>query len=125
MNYILAVWCLFLHFVSDFIFQSRDVAKNKSSDFKYLKYHLQELGITFTIGLLFFLGIWKTLIFVILNTAIHGMIDWNIWRFYKSQRKNENPETFKYWEDKLFYIIIGFDQFLHGLTILLILWAIK
>lgn len=124
MNYLLAIWCLFLHFVSDFIFQSRDVATKKSSDKKYLRYHLEELGLTFLVGLLPFLG-WKAILFVILNTSIHGVIDWNIWKYYKKQRANENPETFKYWEDKLFYTIIGFDQFLHGLTIMIILWIIK
>jgi hypothetical protein len=75
----------------------------------------------------------------LLNSLIHGVIDWNIWRLYKAsayyrikkeadaftisqEEKNkwmaESGKNWQYWNDHLFYTTIGFDQLLHGLTIL-------
>jgi len=110
---------LLLHWVADFVLQSRDMAKNKSSSVLWLLAHL-------TIQFLVFWPFtgWK---FALANAAIHGLIDWNIWKLYKIsvflRSKRFNPKQvpikdFKFWEDSLFYMFIGIDQFLHMSTII-------
>lgn len=110
-----------VHFVADFIMQSRDMAKNKSSSLIWLGLHLT---IQFTAFWIF--TNWK---FALANAAIHGIIDWNIWRIYKRtvylRHRIMFPGKvaimdFKYWEDSLFYIFIGLDQFLHGITLIIL-----
>lgn len=116
---------LFLHFVADFIFQSREMGKRKSIEFKWLLYHL-------TIQFLVFLPFtnWK---FALFNIIAHGIIDWNIWGLYKTFvhcRIQRNPQHillsddtesgtlgWNFWEDHWFFVTIGLDQFLHISTI--------
>lgn len=123
MNLLLA---FFLHFIADFILQSREMGKNKSSNWKYLLAHL---SIQFLVFLPFF-G-WQ---FSLANAAIHGIIDKNIWNLYKiftlyrlgyfrawKEGKLDNVTKYhKYWEDHLFYATIGLDQFLHSATLILL-----
>jgi len=124
MNYLLMAYCFLIHFIADFLLQSRDMAKNKSSNFTYLAVHAQILFVVFTIALFPFLGI-EALWFSLLNSIIHGIIDWHIWRVYKWIKRKENINTFKYWEDSMFYSFIGFDQFLHGATLVGLLCLLK
>lgn len=136
------VLLLTLHFVADFLLQSREMGKKKSSEPYWLALHL---SIQF---LVFSLVSWK---FALANAAIHGVIDWNIWNVYKYtvkyrllKKKREDVEyaspaewdaamagtddeyvaiagrNWKYWEDHVFYSTIGFDQLLHGITIVLL-----
>lgn len=63
--------------------------------------------------------------FALANAAIHGVIDWNIWRLYKLSVIKRFPglkegDEYKYWEDHWFYSTIGLDQLLHILTIITI-----
>ena len=129
---------LALHFIADFLLQSREMGKKKSSELRWLLAHL---SIQFTVFLL--VG-WK---FALVNALIHGLIDWNIWKLYKlfvhlrldkrtsieyavrfvyTQKHNKrwrkamynrHVKNFQYWEDHWFYATIGFDQLLHGLTL--------
>lgn len=108
---------LVAHFLADFVFQSRDMGKNKSSNFRYLLMHLFiQFMFMLPFGFLFSLS----------NAIIHGFIDWNIWNLYKwsvykrladQQALAEHASTYKYWEDHLFYTTIGFDQMLHAITL--------
>jgi hypothetical protein len=122
---------LMTHFVADFILQSREMGKKKSSEPEWLLKHLLIQYFAFFIVLSFTDGhyFW----FALLNTLIHGVIDWNIWNLYKlyaykAIAKNpqhplltNNPaEPWKYWEDHWFYTTIGFDQLLHMLTLVLL-----
>lgn len=114
-----------LHFLADFVLQSRKMGKNKSTHWGYLLGHL---AIQFAVFLPF-TG-WK---FALSNALIHGAIDKNIWNLYKglcylrlSRIVKNDPRTnmqaqithFKYWEDHLFYTTIGLDQLLHGITLI-------
>ena len=53
------------------------------------------------------------------------IIDASIWNIYKwsvyLRDKTATKENWKYWEDSWFYTTIGFDQLLHGITIIAIL----
>ena len=118
------------HYVADFLLQSRDMGKKKSSEPRYLFAHL----------FIQFMLFWPVagFKFALMNAAIHGVIDWNIWRGYKyyaykriaaeAAKFNlsgddrakwiaESGKNWQYWEDHWFYSTIGFDQLLHALTI--------
>jgi len=96
------------HFVADFLFQTREMAKNKSSNFIYLTAHSFIIFISF---------LWAGIEFAVFNALAHFVIDAYIWNAYTFLRRKSGPD-FKYWEDSLFYNFIGFDQLLHGLTII-------
>lgn len=105
------------HFLSDFLFQTREMATKKSYEVKYLLQHGAILATVFTVLLL-------DPIFAITNAVVHITIDWNIWRLYRFIRANESS-NFKYWEDQLFYFTIGLDQLLHLLTITILVSILK
>lgn len=125
MNAFSIVYLLALHFLADFVLQTRDMAKNKSSDLKVLAAHV---GIQFAVVALGATLIAKSTVAAIalglLNGAIHGAVDWYIWKLYKlSVQKrfpDAKPETYKFWEDHLFFTTIGLDQLLHGATLVLL-----
>lgn len=103
---------LVIHYVADFLLQPREMGKKKSSEPKWLAGHLLIQFLCF----LPFAG-W---LFALLNCAVHGIIDWYIWRAYKYSVLKRFPDAgvdYKYYEDHLFYSTIGFDQLLHGLTL--------
>lgn len=80
---ILLAYMMLIHFVADFLLQSREMGKNKSIYFKVL---LQHVGIQFGMFALFlspFLGIKLAIAFAALNGLVHGVIDWYIWKGYK------------------------------------------
>ncbi len=107
------VLVLVLHFISDFLLQTRKIAQKKSSDYLALFLHCIIVFVVFWP----FFGIK----FAALNAFIHAVIDRNVWNIYKYIRRNENEKTFQFWNDSLFYSFIGFDQFLHVLTLILLL----
>lgn len=95
--------CLFVgHFVGDFLLQSRKMGKDKSTNFTVLLDHLLRLhGTIFTFSVIplvfiarqkfpeegamsqLYIAVVSALYLSYLNTMIHGIIDWNIWRVYK------------------------------------------
>jgi hypothetical protein len=98
---------IWLHFIADFIFQSRKMAENKSRSLLYLTYHCIE----YTLFLLP-LG----LKYATINGVCHFITD-----FITSKL------TTKYYlakNNKMFFIIIGLDQAIH-MTILIftLRWA--
>lgn len=124
---------LVFHFIFDFLLQSRKTANKKSSDMKVLIGHLFSMMFGILLAGLFFTTLNQKDIFVfaIANTALHGIIDWNIWRIYKGIILKKYPDVangkivFEYWNDKLFYSFIGLDQLLHTLCYLLTYKLIK
>lgn len=128
----------FLHFIADFLFQPRQIGRKKTNDSlngpKYLTYHLLIQFLSFFVGLFFVLGWKNALIFSFLNTTVHGVVDVLIWKGYAQtvwlrRRKNNyltenNKKVWKYWDDQLFYIFIGLDQFLHFATIVFLWYTI-
>ena len=140
------VYLLIVHFVADFLLQSREMGVNKSSNWKYLGQHISIIALAFLpFG-------WK---FALANALVHAVIDKFIWNLYKLsahlriksnvevmkswwvgiQEEPPGPSTiqdyqrscyqvevqnWKYWEDHWFYSSIGFDQLLHGITLVLL-----
>jgi hypothetical protein len=120
---ILAILLIGAHFFGDWYLQPRWMATSKSSDFNTLSLHVG------TVSLILGLALFHTVALPILlwklgvNAIIHGIIDWNLWTFYKRIVRNEGPRTdvemakFEYWKDKRFYDFIALDQFMHLATL--------
>jgi len=118
---------LILHFIADFLLQSREMGKNKSIYFSFLLEHVVIICGVFFVALVMHrdLIFGNILLFVALNGLIHGLIDWNIWRLYKASIPRRFPtleklNKFQYYEDSWFYHTIGLDQMLHVSTLVLL-----
>ncbi len=135
MNLWLYVYMFFLHFLADFVLQSREMGEKKSSSVNWLFAHVAIQWITFFVGLNFVINPVMAYQIASINALIHGIIDWNIWKLYKAivyrrlQRMFPDEERFEYesvhyeyWKDKGFYTTIGLDQALHYSTIVLVIW---
>ncbi len=127
-------YLLFLHFIADFLLQSREMGKTKSGNIVVLFQHLA-INWTVIVLLLPLAGVSFQLAMAVstLNAIVHGVIDWYIWRIYKLSvinriRRAIKPQEFhmfrqlcldfKYWDDHFFYVTIGADQLLHALTLI-------
>lgn len=105
---------LVIHFLADFLLQSREMGEKKSSSIEWLGKHV-------LIVLICFLPF--GIEFAVLNAGIHAIIDGSIWNIYKISVYNRFPEAdenYEYWKDSWFYTTIGLDQLLHVLTILIL-----
>ena len=121
------LYIFLLHFIADFLLQSREIGKKKSEEFGWLLIHLGIQWSVLMLGLLPFYITESVMLFVSLNCLIHGIQDWYIWRIYKISVFRRFPKAnlnFKYWEDTWFYSTIGFDQLLHFSTLYLLWKAI-
>lgn len=110
-NYKIVIWLLFCHWVADFVCQSDYVAQNKSKNNIVLTIHCFIYGIIVGLGALIahckYAGA-----FYLLNALIHFPVD------YVTSRINS-----KLWADKKvhwFFVSIGFDQWIHFVTIILV-----
>lgn len=131
MDYGTLVLLIVVHIVFDFVLQTRDIAKNKSSNIKYLIPHLVMLGF----GLMIFTKLSgryspnQAMLFVSWNVILHGIIDWHIWRFYKwtviKRTKGQADYNYKFYEDGVFYDFIAYDQGLHALCYLGLDWVVR
>lgn len=127
------VYLMFLHFVADFILQSREMGQKKSTEWEWMKKHIFWIKLVFFVGLFPVVGFYKAATFALANGLIHLCIDSCIWKVYawtvwererKTGVKREDlKKRWKYWEDKWFYDTIGLDQFLHVATIIII-WSL-
>jgi len=115
----------FLHFLADFAFQWRDMAKRKTEDHVVLSHHCMIVYAVFTVGLLAVLTPEQAILIGVINAVSHVIIDWNIWKWYKYSvcwRNRETPpaelqDTWEYWKDYWFFFNIGLEQFLHMLVL--------
>ena len=140
---ILLAYMMVIHFVADFLLQSREMGK-KSIYFKVL---LQHIGIQFAMFALLltpFLGLKMAIVFALCNSAVHGVIDWYIWKGYKlmvfkriyddegndyipgvsksgpNHSLMSDSKEWRFWEDHWFFATIGLDQLLHTVTIIIL-----
>jgi len=104
------VMVLVLHFISDFMLQTDDMAKGKSSSNRILTRHIMTYGVLFLV----YLGP----VYALVNCILHWVTD------YFSSRA-----TKKLWEQQRvhdFFVVIGLDQLIHMIclvvTIPLIWW---
>lgn len=105
----LAVILLAIHWTGDFVLQFNIIAARKGVSVKWLAMHVLLYASTLFIAALF-LAEWSAVVpFVLYNAIAHFVIDLG------------TSQLTKRWKDdaRLFYLTIGFDQFLHT-TILII-----
>lgn len=102
-----------LHFIGDFLFQTRYIANNKSTKIEALLLH--GLIYTATMAVLMFFGI--TLRYVVLIGMSHLITDAITSQATTYYYKKEN------WY--MFFSVIGFDQLLHTIQILYFLTYFK
>lgn len=100
--HILAI--VWIHFVSDFCFQSREVAANKSKDVKVLARHVLEYSVCFLV-----MGVWLPIMaviwFAMVNFALHFATDFISSKLSSRMYVAGNMERF--WD------VIGIDQAVH------------
>jgi hypothetical protein len=103
----------FLHWIADFIMQSRKVAENKGEDTLTLMKHVSIYSGTLFIGLVWFDSFFAFQISIV-NGFCHFFIDAVTSQF----------TSHFYKEDKIheFWITIGFDQYLHNFILILTVW---
>lgn len=127
---VLFVLVMFVHFVADFMLQTDKMAKNKSSSNAWLTYHI----LAYTAVLLIVFGP----LYALINGLAHWATDWctsriskKFWMAAEENRKFiEDPRTGitidahrerqahnVHW----FFVVIGFDQFLHALVLIMTL----
>ena len=118
------VLILFAHFWADFVFQTRSMGTLKSKSLKWLSLHILTYTTVLTILLfvaepILMIELGKNfLIFIGLNSLLHFMTDFVSSKrskyFYSKyeETKNENWINF-------FWLTIGFDQFIHIMTLML------
>lgn len=92
-----------MHFVADFLFQTNDMALNKSHSMKWLGIH----ALVYSLPFIFFFGILYAVVNGILHFAVDGI----------SSKMTAN--AWQAGDMRSFFNIIGFDQAIH-LTILLL-----
>jgi len=90
-----------LHWVADFVLQSHNMALNKSKSFKWLGIHCGVYAIVF---------VFISPLFALVNGVIHFMVDAVTSRMTARHWKRNDPHNF--------FVIVGFDQFIHIVTLL-------
>jgi hypothetical protein len=118
----LIIYLLILHFVSDFLMQSREMGEKKSSDLKFLLFHVLIIFSVFYLGLNLYYAFdfsflpnilnlifqsdrispLNILYFCILNSVVHLVIDALIWNLYKLYYKNQFNKMIEADSSKLF-----------------------
>ncbi len=103
---------IFCHFVGDWLLQDRYVAENKSKKISILLYHLLTVHLVLVAGMvgMGFDATPSLLICLAINAAIHGVLDWTIWKIYA--KFWHDPET-PIHKQKAFYNTIAVDQCIH------------
>lgn len=72
-----------LHFIADWALQSKEMSRQKSNKLSVLLQHASVHLVVFFFGMLVILSPGQALIFSVANAAVHGLIDWYLWRLYK------------------------------------------
>lgn len=97
---------MFFHWVADFVCQSDWMAKNKSHDNKALALHVGTYSLVMLIlCLIAFHFSWLVLLFVAVNGVLHFITDYVTSRCTSYLWKKGDVHNF--------FVMIGFDQFIH------------
>lgn len=116
MNFIEIFIILFLHWVSDFVLQTDNIARNKSKSNKILLTHISCYILLFIPFAFYFLTPINAIIFIIINLILHFIID-----YCTSRRTSYLSSINKYGSTTVpnfgMFSIIGLDQFLHYISL--------
>jgi len=99
---IILIW---IHYVFDFIFQTRKMANNKSKSFKWLGAHVA----VYTLPFIFIIS----LPYALINGALHFVTD--------AITSRMTSRYHALGDEKMFFMTIGLDQAIHITTLILTL----
>lgn len=106
-----------LHWIGDFVFQSDWMAQNKSKSNKALSLHVLAYTSVFFVILLPLFSFSNLISYLAVNAALHFVVD-----HFTSQI------TARLWakgDRHNFFVVIGFDQLLHYMCLILTLWILR
>ncbi len=104
----------FLHWIADFVCQTQWMSRNKSTSLKALGAHIAVYSAVLLLGLFIArlrMDLDGIVLFVLLNGSLHFVTDFFTSRATTHYYKQQNFH--------LFFVVIGFDQFIHLSTFLL------
>jgi Protein of unknown function (DUF3307) len=104
------------HWVGDFVLQTNFQASNKSKRLDALSLHVATYTVTLFVAAIILFGVMTAVIFAAINGALHFATD------YITSRASS-----KLWEEQnwhRFFVMIGFDQLIHQLTLTSTLWGL-
>lgn len=105
----LIMYVLLIHFLGDFALQTQEQALKKSSEDKFLLYHVAIYSVIWLLASYIILGWFRALIFASVTFCTHYAIDYVTSRINKKFFAQEN------WHDG--FVGIGADQLLHYLQL--------
>lgn len=105
---------LSLHWVADFLLQTFKMATNKSKSIYWLLCHVAVYSLTFFLVLIFFFNIYNVLIFSVFTFLTHFITD-----FFTSKWTSKLYLKKKYYGFPSFFGVIGLDQLLHQIQLIL------
>lgn len=100
---------LLSHWVGDYLLQFNAIANHKSHSIRWLTLHVAIYSCVLFAGVFFIFPLHEALRYCALNGAFHFVTDLITGKF--SSKYKSNP--------RIFYPIIGADQFIHTVTLLL------
>lgn len=107
-------YIILLHWIGDFVCQVRWMAVNKSTNQLALLTHGLTYGLILAIGLFVipqFAALEMLVLFLVLNTSAHTLTD--------MITSKMTSFLYKKGQMYLFFMVIGFDQMIHMMTLLL------
>lgn len=105
---------LFIHWIADFLLQTEHMAMNKSKSFYLLSLHVFIYSFTWMIIGVFFYDIWTVAKFTTVTFFLHFLTD-----YYTSKETTRLYKRKKYYGFPGFFPMIGLDQWLHQIQIIL------
>jgi undecaprenyl pyrophosphate phosphatase UppP len=112
-NAIEIIALLFIHWVADFLLQTKDMAMNKSKDNYWLFVHVSVYSLTWLFIGIFFYDIKAVYLFTLTTFVAHFATDYITSRWTSKLRIKE-----KYYGFPSFFSVIGLDQLLHYIQLI-------
>lgn len=106
-----------LHYIGDFLLQTREMANNKSKDNEWLALHVLAYSMVFFFGMILFYDYFVSIIFMSITFVCHFFTDYVTSRLTSYCYKKNQIYNF--------FAIMGFDQVLHLVQLILTLKLIQ
>lgn len=103
---------LIAHFIGDFVLQTDEMAKGKSSSMKWLALHIGTYTSVLLVAAVFFLSWQQAVAFAAINGAGHMLTDYFTSRISSKMWAAERVHDF--------FVVIGADQLIH---VLILYWS--
>ena len=108
---------IFSHFVADFVLQSDWMAKNKSKSWKALSLHISTYTIALSIPLMFASTIKASLLYALINGAVHFVVD--------AITSRMTSKLYAKGDVHNFFVVVGLDQAIHMSTLVATMEILK